>query len=374
MKVFVSSLISGMEAERAAVRRAIEMLGHQPVMAEDFGARAMSPQVACLSGVREADLIVLVLGLRYGAEQPSGLSATHEEFNEAQGRKPILSFVQDGDPEPDQVILIRETGGWERGLFRDTFSDPVELGEKVVRAFHNHVVATVSAPVSPESLHARVVEMLPPVRDDGGTPMLELAIASGPAQAVLRPAQIEDDALAREMQQRALFGAPPLFDLHVGTTHGLDGDALFIEQEARRGDGARISLWPSADILVRVPTGRSSSGTGFPAIIQEDVAAKLAGAMSYITWLLDHIDSTQRVTHVALGARVVGGGAFGWRTEREHAASPNSGQMVGFGRDDDRGLPVTLSPAHMPRQALTMNSARLREDLIALLRRRWTRM
>lgn len=36
-----------MEAERAAVKRAITMLGHEPVMAEDFEARASSPQVAC---------------------------------------------------------------------------------------------------------------------------------------------------------------------------------------------------------------------------------------------------------------------------------------------------------------------------------------
>lgn len=64
MKVFISSLISGMEAERAAVKRAIEVLGHQPVMAEDFGARASSPQVACLAGLRDADLVVLILGPR----------------------------------------------------------------------------------------------------------------------------------------------------------------------------------------------------------------------------------------------------------------------------------------------------------------------
>ena len=52
MKVFISSLISGMEEERAAVKRAIELFRHRAVMAEDFGARPSSPQVACLAGVR----------------------------------------------------------------------------------------------------------------------------------------------------------------------------------------------------------------------------------------------------------------------------------------------------------------------------------
>ena len=66
MEVFVSSLISGMEEDRAAVRRAIERLGHRAVMAEDFGARPDSPQVACLRELRRSDAVVLVLGARYG--------------------------------------------------------------------------------------------------------------------------------------------------------------------------------------------------------------------------------------------------------------------------------------------------------------------
>jgi hypothetical protein len=48
MKVFISSLIMRMEALRAAAREAVEQLGHDPVMAEDFGAQPSSPQVTCL--------------------------------------------------------------------------------------------------------------------------------------------------------------------------------------------------------------------------------------------------------------------------------------------------------------------------------------
>src|SRR3546814_6259394 len=90
-----------METERAAAKRAIETLRHDAVMAEDFGARASTPEVACLTGLRQSDLIVLVLGTRYGAKQASGLSATHEEYREARGRKPILTFVQAGEAEAD---------------------------------------------------------------------------------------------------------------------------------------------------------------------------------------------------------------------------------------------------------------------------------
>ena len=73
--------------------------------AEDFVASPDTPQRTCLRGVREADVVVLVLGARYGAAQGSGLSATHEEYREAKDRSPVLIFIQTGvDLEPEQAL------------------------------------------------------------------------------------------------------------------------------------------------------------------------------------------------------------------------------------------------------------------------------
>ena len=83
MKVFVSSLIGGYESYRDAVVEAAEMLGHTVLRAEDLGATPASPQQACLGLVRDSDVVVLLIGEHYGAVQPSGLSATHEEYREA---------------------------------------------------------------------------------------------------------------------------------------------------------------------------------------------------------------------------------------------------------------------------------------------------
>jgi hypothetical protein len=96
MKVFISSLITDMDSLRAAAREAVLQLGHEPVMAEDIGARPHSPQVTCLSGVRDAGLMILILGQGYGGKQVSGLSATHEEYREAKDRCPVLAFVEQG--------------------------------------------------------------------------------------------------------------------------------------------------------------------------------------------------------------------------------------------------------------------------------------
>jgi hypothetical protein len=103
MRIFLSSVISGMEEYRAAARQGAETLGHTVTAAEDFGASPLSPQQVCLAGVRDADLVVLLLSERYGTPQGSGLSPTHEEYRAARGVKPVLAFVQTGvTPEPGQ--------------------------------------------------------------------------------------------------------------------------------------------------------------------------------------------------------------------------------------------------------------------------------
>ncbi len=62
MKIFISSLISGYEDLRAAAVAAVRSLGYEPVTAETFDASLTSPRIACLQGVRTADLVVMILG------------------------------------------------------------------------------------------------------------------------------------------------------------------------------------------------------------------------------------------------------------------------------------------------------------------------
>src|ERR1051326_88112 len=98
-----------MEDFRAAAAKAIEALGHTVVRAEDFHAMPTSSRTACLAAVRASDATVLILGEQYGAVQASGLSATHEEFNEAREHRPMFVFVREGiPPDPRQAAFIKE--------------------------------------------------------------------------------------------------------------------------------------------------------------------------------------------------------------------------------------------------------------------------
>ncbi len=64
VKAFISSVITGFEEFREAATAAIRSLHHTAISAEDFGAMDSSPQAACLAGVRDADVVVLLLGER----------------------------------------------------------------------------------------------------------------------------------------------------------------------------------------------------------------------------------------------------------------------------------------------------------------------
>jgi len=83
-----------------------------------------SPQVACLAGVRDADVVVLLLGERYGVPQESGLSATHEEYREAKELKPVLVFVQaNATSDRRQREFVKEVQDSQTGYLVANFSE-----------------------------------------------------------------------------------------------------------------------------------------------------------------------------------------------------------------------------------------------------------
>ncbi len=137
MRVFISSVRRGLAAERDYLPGLIHALGHEPSRFEDFGARNATSRDACLDGVGQADVYVLLLGSHYGDEmEDSGISATEEEYNVAQQRGiPILVFKKTGVAhDPAQEDFIRRLGEYQRGRFWAEFSDGMDLGIRVTEA------------------------------------------------------------------------------------------------------------------------------------------------------------------------------------------------------------------------------------------------
>ena len=340
-------------------------------MAEDFGALATSPQIACLQGLRQSDMVILVLGDSYGAVQPqSGLSATHEEYREARQTKPVLAFVQQGvTPDPQQAAFIAEVQGWEGGLFRGGFNDPADLQAGVIRALYDNAIASAVGAVDPDELAKRAAALFPQEsRNVTSTATLDLGLAAGPTQRILRPIEIEAPDLADSMLQMALFGQEQIFDRSIGNEVALVDGALSISQQR----GGSLRLDEQGSLLLRLPLdntdprrGRMGMDTGM-VLLEEVIQTKLSSAIGFAAATIERIDPTQRITDVAIGARISGAEYRAWRTQAQHAASPRS-VTVGINGDRERKSVGTVQR----RAALRLDRTRLVEDLLVPLRRQF---
>jgi CheY-like chemotaxis protein len=364
MQVFISSVITGYEDFRDAVAAAVRSLGHEVIQAENLGSLQDTPQQACLGGVRQADVAILLMGARYGAIQPSGFSATEEEYREARESKPVLVFVEQAvDRETRQQAFLAEVQGWAGGQMTESFTDPESLRQAVTRQLHRLELSQQVGTADPDEMQARAMSLVPESNRNSYKDSLILAVAGGPRQSILRPAVIESNELYEALLREAQFGRHRVLDTRHGTQHGVREDALTLAQP----DGS-VYLNEEGSVRVMMPA-RDSKGDGIaslPVIIHEDIEERLARAIGYVGWLLAHVDPTNRLTRVAIVAAVQGGGHVGWRTRAEHARSPNTLQMDPWAT----GGAVGLSPPDRARGALRTNRCEIAEDLAIRLRRK----
>ena len=93
IRVFVSSVSVGLEAPRKQIISDLQKADFDIGVMERFGAQPQAPIDVCLREVRNADVVILLIGPRYGSLLPQGISYTHAEFHEAKGADiPVLAF------------------------------------------------------------------------------------------------------------------------------------------------------------------------------------------------------------------------------------------------------------------------------------------
>jgi hypothetical protein len=97
MLIFVSSPYSDLENYRRVVESSLRMSGYDFVGMEHFGAQNNPPLEVCLNAVKQSDVFVGIMGMRYGSSPPSRvLSYTEREYNLAYSlRLPIYMFLID---------------------------------------------------------------------------------------------------------------------------------------------------------------------------------------------------------------------------------------------------------------------------------------
>ncbi|HEU5106330.1 MAG TPA: DUF4062 domain-containing protein [Solirubrobacterales bacterium] len=143
MKVFLSSTKEDLTDFREAVFEALSAK-HEVTRMEDFPSSGLPPLDFCLTLVDEAELIVLLVGYRYGTRaREVGLSYTEAEYERAhEQQKPVLAYVrvnfereierQDQSSEDrGSLRAFREQVENEQTVRRPYFSSPDELARHV---------------------------------------------------------------------------------------------------------------------------------------------------------------------------------------------------------------------------------------------------
>src|SRR4051794_32727488 len=133
LRVFVSSTLKELAAERKAARSAIERLAAAPVMFE-LGARPHPPRELYRAYLEQSDIFVGLYAERYGWVAPGEtVSGLEDEYNLAPPTMPRLLYVRDGPGprEPRLVELLERIRSDGRASYK-SFANPQELGDLLV--------------------------------------------------------------------------------------------------------------------------------------------------------------------------------------------------------------------------------------------------
>ncbi|MGY1777216.1 ATP-binding protein [Geodermatophilus sp. SYSU D00804] len=131
LRVFVSSTLEELAAERRAVRDAVARLRLTPVMFE-LGARPHPPRDLYRAYLAQSDVFVGVYGDRYGWVGPDmAVSGLEDELELSEGM-PRLLYVRTPAPGRDpRLARLLERVQAEGGVSTTPYRDPAELGELV---------------------------------------------------------------------------------------------------------------------------------------------------------------------------------------------------------------------------------------------------
>ena len=249
-RVFVSSLITDMPAERAAARSSIETLGATPVMFEDdLGAQDVAADRAYLAGVRSSDVYVGLFGERYGVRMPDGYSATHAEFLEAEKRGLRLCLFVSGEGTGEMDGSQRDLIASARNSYTTgSWTDPADLADRIGRRLRD----IAAQELAPWVRVGRTVFRATQIDNDGHTITVAANVRSNTVHAELerlrefRASDVPFAAphFARRVQVAGLTSR----SLSVTTHH----DTLSLTIQERQGTPMRYSMNDmSADEIAR---------------------------------------------------------------------------------------------------------------------------
>jgi Domain of unknown function (DUF4062) len=323
VKVFISSVRRGLEAERDALPGLIEALGHEPKRFEDYSAMSVPSRQACLDGVRDADVYLLVLGGIYGDPlADTGIAPTEEEFVAARTRGiPVLVFLKrGGTPDDQQQAFIARVSGYVDGRFRKGFADVAELLTAVAGSIRE---LEARPPVLAWTALTAQVDVPWREADSNtfgftGTELETYLMPVGPTNHLLATVLVGlPERLGRAGRDGGLFAQDGALSLH-----STDEEAVAAaRRESRATDaGIRIRRDRSVAVWEQLPTDMLGA-----IVDEQDLAARIATALRLAGGLA--LIETEQVA-LAVGLRIGTTTTIGNAADLGHRSSA---QPIGFG-------------------------------------------
>lgn len=383
MKVFISSVIGGMEKFRDAAADAIDSLGYEVLRAEDFHASPTPPRLACLQGVQNSDVVVLLVGERYGDPQSSGLSPTHEEYEEAlRNNLPVIVMVQNNvRREENQTNFLNKVREWNDGHYTESFDSPTNLRKITTRSLHVLTQQLAHMPhdvndISDHAIHElsdehnlHLYQIRKPARwhhDQqpytnrirAQSPALAVCLSCGHNTNILSPSQIESQNIKDTLTKLALHIHDPLFSTSVGTQTVVDEGNLIVAQEDRF---VRLDKFGTLTY-----TGIMQNNNPMRDIVEEDVKEDIARFIEFSKNILDHIDDSFRLPFCAVAAHLLNSNFVGWITRSQQRQQQDLISVISsqFGKNQ----PVTRPSHAYRRNELSQLKTQIAHDLTILLR------
>ena len=263
MRVFVSSVVRGLEEVRQRLLDDLRSAALDVVGMEIFGARPELPLDACLGELRRCDVAIVIIGPRYGSLRQAGdVSFTHEEFREARRRGiPVLAFVvpaEEGlDPQEtsrlesfateagESVVFVRSSADELRTNVATTLLQQIRQGHIGPRfsffqsydeyyrrqldpsALLNHLIPLIGRSETIEALVARV-------RSGGEHTVLVGQGGMGKSRILLEVARALDDRNVRFVSPDGEWTAEDVRELPAGAL------TIVFDDAHRRSDLGRL--------------------------------------------------------------------------------------------------------------------------------------
>jgi hypothetical protein len=299
-RAFISSVQRDFDEFRAAAKSAVESLGLQAVMAEATGASPDASRTALLGRLDGCDVLVLILGARYGYVAESGRSPTEEEFDRAvEEGIPVLAFVQeDVEREPAQeTFLQRVRGTWETGVFAPGFHTPTELGFAIVRSLRQMEEGAADADALPAA-RQRAADLAGSSSTRGyasGSAMRVVFVPVG-TSTLLDAAALDEPGLGDRIA--SIARAHGLVAQATGIEVAIRADAITAIGKGNRGSSdTTIILLPDGAVCVEADV-RADGMLGGSAIAHGKVESLVEGASRVAQDLWAFADTGGRIRQV----------------------------------------------------------------------------